>query len=202
LRWRIKTDTSTFSADLTRVESAFSFGVSERSELAEPHWYAAKTRANHEKRVAQQLSLRSIPCFLPVYESLRTWKDRRKRLALPLFPGYIFVRIRVQERLRVLEIASVACLVTFGSLPCALPDSQIEALQNIPSFRLAAESYDYSAPGQRVRIIRGPLQGIEGMLVRRKGSLRLVLSIDLIQQAASVEVDINDVELLGAVYES
>ena len=195
-------DTSILSANLAQLDPALFFGVRERSEIAEPHWYAAKTRANHEKRVAEQLTMRSIPCFLPVYESLRTWKDRRKCLALPLFPGYLFVRIHVQERLRVLEIASVACLVTFGSLPCALPDSQIEALQNIPSSRLTAESYDYCASGKRVRIKRGPLEGIEGTLVRRKGALRLVLSIDLIQQAASVEVDMTDVELLGPVHGS
>jgi transcription antitermination factor NusG len=192
--------TSIVSANLAQAEPTLSFGVPGRSAAPEPHWYAAKTRANHEKRVAQQLSMRSIPCFLPLHESLRTWKDRRKCLELPLFPGYLFVRIHIQERLRVLEIASVACLVTFGSLPCALPDSQIEALQNIPSCRLTAESYDYPVFGKRVRIIRGPLQGLEGTLVRRKNSLRLVLSIDLIQQAASVEVDMTDVELLGPVH--
>jgi transcription antitermination factor NusG len=189
-------ETSLISATLAQAEPAPQFDIRESTAAATPHWYASSTCANHEKRVVQQLRLRSIPYFLPVYESVRTWKDRRKRLELPLFPGYIFVRIPVKERLRVLELASVVRLVGFGGLPCALPDAEIEALHNIPPCRLRAEPYGYPAVGRPVRITRGPLQGMEGTLVRRKGSVRLVLSIDMIRQSASVEVDITDVEPL------
>jgi transcription antitermination factor NusG len=185
--------TSLISATLAQTETLI-LGVRERTKTMEPHWYAASTCANHEKRVAQQLRMRSIPYFLPVYESVRKWKDRRKRLELVLFPGYIFIRIPIQERLRVLELASVVRLVGFGALPCALPDKEIEALQSVPSCRLQIEKYCWPAVGSRVKITHGPLQGMEGQLLRRKGLVRVVLSIETIRQSASVEVDITDVE--------
>lgn len=189
-------ETSLISAVLAQVEPELPAGVHERADTTGLHWYALSTCANHEKRVAQQLRMRSIPYFLPVYESVRKWQDRRKRLELTLFPGYIFVRIHLQDRLRVLELASVVRLVSFGGLPYALPDGEIEALQKIPSCRLQAEPYCHPVLGKRARIIRGPLQGMEGTLVRKKGSVRLVLSIDMIRQSASVEVDAMDVEPL------
>ena len=165
-----------------------------RVEPQEPHWYAAYTCANHEKRVAEQLRLRSIEYFLPMYQTVRKWKDRRKPLELPLFPGYIFLRLPVQDRLRVLELASVVRLVGFGALPCALPDREIETLRSVLSCRLRTEPHLYPAVGRRVRIIRGPLKGIEGTLVRKKGIVRLVLSVDIIRKSATVEVDPTDVE--------
>jgi transcription antitermination factor NusG len=161
-------------------------------------WYAAYTCANHEKRVAEQLGLAGVEHFLPLYESLRKWKDRRKRLEVPLFPGYIFVRLPVQERLRVLGIPSVVRLVGFSGLPYALPDREIEALRNVLWCRLRAEPHTYPGVGRRVRVIRGPLEGVEGTLVRRKGRVRLVLSIDLIRQSAAVEVDSTDVEPINS----
>src|SRR3979411_833139 len=92
-------------------------------------WYAAYTSANHEKRVAQQLGLRLVEHFVPLYESVRRWKDRKVRLELPLFPGYVFVRLVVRDRLQVLQVPGVARLVGFNGLPCALPDSEMEALK-------------------------------------------------------------------------
>ena len=187
-------ETSRASPKLAPNEQALSLNSETRVEEFEPHWYAAYTCANHEKRVAQQLRMRSIEYLLPMYQSLRKWKDRRKRLELPLFPGYVFVRIPIRERLRVLELAGVVHLVGFGGLPSAVPDQEIEALRNIASCRLQAEPHSYPAVGRRVRIIRGPLEGMEGKLVRKKGLFRLVLSVDIIRQSASVEVDMRDVE--------
>jgi len=163
-------------------------------ESTQPHWYAIYTCANHEKRVAEQLRLRSIEYFLPLYQSMRQWRDRRRRLELPLFPGYVFVRIPVCERLRVLEPAGVVQLVRFGSVLCALPDQEIEALRDVSSCGLHLEPHRYVGAGRRVRIIRGPLEGLEGRLVRKKGLVRLVLSVDIIRQSAIVEVDSADVE--------
>jgi len=165
-----------------------------RGNGLERRWYAAYTCANHEKRVTEQLGLRGIEHFLPLYESVRKWADRRRRLKVPLFAGYVFVRVAVEERLRVLEIPSVARLVGFGGLPSALPDQEIEALRNMMASRLRAEPHPYPAAGRRVRIISGPLEGAEGTLVRSKGVVRLVLSIDLIRQSATVEVNATDVE--------
>jgi transcription antitermination factor NusG len=162
----------------------------------EPRWYAVYTRARHEKCVAEQCERKTIETFLPLYGSVRRWKDRRVRLDLPLFPGYIFVRTPLEERLKILEIPSVVRLVGFNGLPTALPDSEIEALRNVLLRQLRAEPHPYLAVGQRVRIVRGPMEGIAGILIRKKGKLRVVLSVNLIMRSAAVEVDSTDVEPL------
>src|SRR2546421_12913356 len=95
----------------------------------EHRWYAAYTSANHEKRVASQLGERAVEHFLPVYASVRRWKDRRVTLELPLFPGYVFVRMELRNRLRVLQIPGVAKLVGFDGAPAALPEGEIETLR-------------------------------------------------------------------------
>src|SRR6266852_2159395 len=99
------------------------------SDYLEARWYAAYTCANHEKRVREQLEQRSVEAFLPVYETLRRWKDRRMRLQMPLFPGYVFVRMALVDRLQVLQIPGVAKLVGFSGTPTALPEGEIEALR-------------------------------------------------------------------------
>ena len=160
---------------------------------AMPRWYAAYTRSHHEKCVAEQLQTRTVEHFLPLYETMRKWKDRRKRMKLPLFPGYIFVRIALQERLRVLVVPGVVRLVGFDNQPAALPDNEIEALRSVMGRGLRSEPHPYLTVGRKVRIARGALQGMEGVLVRKKGRVRLVLSIDLIRQSAMIEVDSADV---------
>jgi transcriptional antiterminator NusG len=161
-------------------------------------WYAAHTRANHEKLVAEQLGRRAVEHFLPLYQSVRKWADRRKRLEVPLFPGYIFVRLPFQERLRVLEIPSVARLVGFDNLPTPLPDAEMEAMRNGLTRHLRAVPHPYLKVGRRVRVIRGPLEGCEGILLRNKGDFRVVLSIDLIMRSVAVEVGAEDIVLVSA----
>jgi transcription antitermination factor NusG len=163
-------------------------------EYVEERWYAAYTCANHEKRVAKQLEERAVEHFLPLYGSVRCWKDRKVKLELPLFPGYVFVRLALRDRLRVLQTPGVARLVGFGGLPTALPDQEIEAMRDGLKRQLLLEPHPYLTIGRRVRLKSGPLVGLEGILVRRKGLLRLVLSLDLIQRSAAVEVDASDVE--------
>jgi transcription antitermination factor NusG len=159
-----------------------------------PQWYAVYTRTNHEQRVATELRARDVEYFLPLYSSVRRWKDRRVRLALPLFPGYVFVHLLLQDRLRVLQIPSVVRLVGFGGLPAALPDEQVEILRYGLAEHLHAEPHPFLTVGRRVRITRGPIAGFEGILRRRKNSFRFVVSIELIQRAFAVEVDASDVQ--------
>jgi len=159
----------------------------------EPRWYAAYTCANHEKRVAEQMRQRSVEHFLPQYRSLRRWKDRRIELELPLFPGYVFVRMALRERLRVLEVPSVVHIVSFGGRPVALPDEQMTRLRDGLSPSLRAGPHPYMTAGRRVRILHGALAGMEGILLRLKGSLRVVLSLDLILRSISVEMDAADI---------
>jgi transcription antitermination factor NusG len=162
--------------------------------LEEPHWYVAHTSANHEKRVTQQLHERSVENFLPLYDSVRRWKDRRMKLQLPLFPGYVFVRLPLRERLKVLQVPGVARLISFNGQPAALPDKEIEALRTGLAAQLRTEPHPYLTIGRRVRVRGGPLEGVEGILIRKKNACRVVVSLDLIMKSASVEVDASDLE--------
>jgi len=162
----------------------------------EPRWYAAYTSANHEKRVAQQLGVRAVEYFLPVYASVRRWKDRRVTLQLPLFPGYVFVRMALRDRLRVQEVPGVARLVGFDGTLAALPEEEIEALRVSLGNGVRAEPHPYLRVGRWVRVKGGPMTGMEGILVRRKGKLRVVVSIEQIQRSVAVEMDEADLELL------
>jgi transcription antitermination factor NusG len=163
------------------------------ASILEPRWYAACTCANHEKRVTAVLDARDVENFLPLYSSVRRWKDRRVSLELPLFPGYVFVRLALRDRLRVLQIAYVVRLVSFGGLPTALPDAEMEIMRSALSERLRAEPHPFSIVGRRVRITGGPFAGLEGVLKRKKGSLRVVVSLELIQRSVAVDVDAADV---------
>ncbi|SRR6266478_3198701 len=167
------------------------------AEYVEQRWYAAYTSANHEKRVAEQLGVRSVEHFLPLYESVRRWKDRRIKLQLPLFPGYVFVRLALRDRLQVLQVPGVAKLVGFNGAPAALPSEEIEALRASMANGVHAEPHPYLTIGRRVRVRAGSLAGLEGILVRRKNRARFVISLDLIQRSVAVEVDGSEVEQCG-----
>lgn len=162
----------------------------------EPQWFAAYTCANHEKRVAAELGIREIEHFLPLYSSVRQWKDRRVQLELPLFPGYVFVRLALRDRLRVVQVPSVVRLVGFNGFPTALPDTEMEIMRSGLSQSLRAEPHPFLTVGRRVRIMSGPFAGLEGILKRRKSNLRVVVSLELIQRSVAVDVDAADV---GAV---
>jgi transcription antitermination factor NusG len=158
------------------------------------NWYALYTCPRHEKCVAQQIEQRSISCFLPLYRSVRRWKDRRKELEFALFPGYVFVRIALQDRFRVLQLPSAVRLVSFNGQPAVLPDSEIEGLRERLSRGSLVEPHPYLRAGRRVRVCGGPMQGLEGIVVRRKERCRVVFSLDLIMRSVAVEVDECDLE--------
>jgi transcription antitermination factor NusG len=155
-------------------------------------WYALYTAPRHEKHLAQQMERRSIPCFLPLYRSVRRWKDRRKQLDLVLFPGYIFVQVALQSRVQVLQLPGAVHLVTFNGQPAPLPNDEIEALRKRLSGSANIEPHPYLRTGRRVRVRRGPMVGLEGIVVRRKDCCRVVFSIDLIMRSVAVEVDEDD----------
>jgi len=155
----------------------------------EPRWYAAYTCANHEKRAGEQLHQRNVEHFLPLYETVHRWRDRRVRLQLPLFPGYLFVRLALRDRLRVLQVPGVVRLVSSGEHPIALPENEIETLRRGLYGGLCPQPHPYLTAGRHVQIKGGPLAGMEGILLRRKSSFRVVLSIDLIMRSVAVEVD-------------
>jgi transcription termination/antitermination protein NusG len=160
----------------------------------EARWYAVSTSANHEKRVAEQLAVRTVEHFLPTYASVRHWKDRRVTLQLPLFPGYVFVHLELRGRLSVLQIPGIARLVGFGGRPAALPQQEIDALRVGLMCGLRAEPHPFLNKGRRARIKQGPLAGFDGVVLRWKGHWRVVLSLSLIQRSIAVDVDASSLE--------
>jgi len=162
----------------------------------EDRWYAAYTRPNHEKKVAEQLELRNIEQLLPLYSSIRQWKDRKVGLMRPLFPGYVFVRMPLQRRLQVLQVPGIASLVGFGGQPACMSEEDIQFLRCCMNYEGNLEPHPYMAVGNRVRVKAGPLAGRKGVVVQLKNRTMLVVSFDLIQRSATVEADQVDVEPL------
>lgn len=162
--------------------------------LPNGNWYALYTCPRHEKYVAEQIERRRFSCFLPLYRSVRRWKDRRKELQLALFPGYVFVRMALENRLRVLELPGVVRLVSFNGQPAVVPAEEIEVLRDRLSGVSGVEPHPYLRTGRRVRVRNGSMAGLEGIVVRRKERCRVVFSIDLIMRSVAVEVDEADLE--------
>jgi transcription antitermination factor NusG len=158
-----------------------------------PCWYAISTSPRHEKAVANQLGLRAVEHLLPVYREIHYWKQRRTQVELPLFPGYLFVRIALHSRLRVLEIPGVTQIVSFSGKPAALPDSEIAVLRTALALR-RSQPHPYLTPGKRVRIRTGPLAGLEGVIDRQRSEYRMIVSVDFIQRSMSIELNPADLE--------
>jgi len=165
----------------------------EISSLVATLWYAGCTAARHEKRVAEHLEQRGVEHFLPLYETIHRWNNGRHRVQLPLFPGYLFVRIALRDRLRVLEVPGFVRLVGFSGLPCPLPEADISKMRDALKTGVLAEPYPYLTAGTRVEIRSGPLQGMTGILLRRQNKHRIVISVDLIMRSMVVEVEAGDV---------
>ncbi|NOZ60610.1 MAG: UpxY family transcription antiterminator [Calditrichaeota bacterium] len=163
-----------------------------------PHWYAISTKARHEKKVFERLTNKKINVYLPLQKKYRKWSDRYKLVDEPLFSCYIFVRIALKNRLDVLQTDGVVRIVSFNGIPATIPDSQFEAIKRaLEEHPGDVEKIDYLTPGQRVEVIQGSLKGIQGTLVQVKNKHRLVLRIDSIMQAISVDIDFRDVKILN-----
>jgi transcription antitermination factor NusG len=169
------------------------------SDGAQPwRWFALYTASRHEKQVAQHLGQREIEFYLPLYKTQRKWANGlRVTLDLPLFPGYLFVHMRRSERGRVLGVPGALSVVGgTGGEPAWLPDATIDAMRAGLAERLA-HPHPVLTAGQRVRIRSGALAGFEGVVVRNKSSLRVVLTLEHIMQSYAVEVGVDDLEALS-----
>jgi transcription antitermination factor NusG len=182
---------STMTQPIT-IESELS-SLAEDTAQSQVLWYAGYTASRHEKRVAEHFTQRGVEHFLPLYETIHRWNNGRHRVQLPLFPGYIFVRIALQERLRVIEVPGFVRLVGFNSLPHPLPDADISRMKEALNRGALAEPYPYLTVGTRVEVRNGPLQGMTGILLRRQNKYRVVISVDLIMRSMAVEVEAKDV---------
>ena len=163
------------------------------NQINDLHWYAIRTRSRHEKIVRDQLVSQGIEPLLPTVKRLSQWKDRKKEIEVPLFSGYCFVRFGSDHKLQVLKTIGVVDLVGGDHRPEAIPDEEIAAIRTLMTSVLPYDSHPYLHEGMHVEVIRGPLQGVYGILLRKEKRHRLVLSVRLIRQAAVVEIDVNDV---------
>jgi len=170
-------------------------GVESLGHLAGQQWYAVYTCAHHEKKIAEEFTRRSIEQFLPLYETVRRWKDRKMRLQLPLFPSYVFVRVDLPERLKILQVPGVVRFVSFNGKPAALPEGEMLALRRGLNSGLRAEPHAHIEIGHPVRVKSGPLCGLSGKLLRRKDNCRIIISVDSISRSIVCEVSPDDIEL-------
>ena len=172
--------------------------VAERSvenSILVPKWYALYTRSRFEKKMLSELTDRSVEVFLPMREILSRWKDRKKRIWIPLFPGYIFINHvdTPENRYRILNVQGAVRFVGFEGHANPIPDEQIQYVRRFLEASIAIDPYPYMQVGSRVEVIAGPLKGIRGILVEKRGRFRFVIQVDLIRQAVSVEIDASDV---------
>jgi transcription antitermination factor NusG len=139
--------------------------------------------------VKRQLDGKDIENFLPLYEKLSQWRNGKRKIHLPLFPGYLFVKILPRERIEVLKVFGAINIVGDGHTPRPIPEDQIAGVQRFVEKGLKFDPYPYLKTGDKVRITGGPLEGLEGILQRKKNRALLVVSVDLIQRSVSVEVE-------------
>ena len=161
--------------------------------MGTPRWYALRTRSRHEKMVRDQLVNHGIEPLLPTIKRMSQWKDRKREIEVPLFSGYCFVRFASEQKLPVLKTIGVVDIVGAGNCPEPIADEEIAAIKTLMTSVLPYDSHPYLQEGMKVEVVRGPLQGIHGILLRKDKRHRLVLGVRLIQQAAAVEIDIGDV---------
>jgi transcription antitermination factor NusG len=152
-------------------------------------WFGVHTRSNHEKVTASVLSFKGYDNYLPTYKSRKRWSDRVVETDRPLFPGYVFCRFDPKARLPILTTPGVVSVVGFGNEPAPIDDREIEAVQAVLESGLHAEPCPFLRAGQRIRVTQGSLNGLEGILTRKKSEWRMVVSVAMLQRSISVEID-------------
>jgi transcription antitermination factor NusG len=159
-------------------------------------WYAVHTRSNFEAQVAGQLASKGVENYLPAYEETRQWKDRKKKITVPLFSGYLFAYFSdtAEERVRVLATSGVAGILGWGGKLEPVQEEELAAVRNFLSARANCMPHPFLREGDWVRVKRGPLKGLEGYLVRSKNGSRLVISVSVVSQSVAAELDAADVE--------
>ena len=163
----------------------------------QPAWWAVYTQHQHEKTVAEVLTGKGFDVFLPLHETMRRWKDRQKVLSLPLFPGYVFVRGVMSRRLQVVTTPGIHMILSRGEQIEVIPEVEIDAIRKAIQGSYRVEPHPFLKIGERVRVTRGSLEGVEGILIRKKNFYRLILSVDMLAQSVGVEVSASDVEPVG-----
>ena len=170
--------------------------TTDTSITAPIEWHAIHTRHQHERIVADSLRANGFEVFFPTYTVIRQWTDRRKQISLPLFPCYVFVRSCFERRFRIVTTPGVHSLVMLAGRPAPISDLEIDGIRKAVESKLRVEPHPFLDCGDWVRIHSGPLVGHQGILIRKKGSYRLILSLELLGKSAAVEVDAFSLEPL------
>jgi transcription termination/antitermination protein NusG len=158
-------------------------------------WFALWTRSRHEQTVREQLEQKGIDAFLPTIAKWSRWKDRKKKISWPLFPGYCFARFEPDDSLQVLKCSGVVSIVSFEGRPAAIPESELDSIRLLIDSELQFDPCPMLREGMMVEVVHGPLKNVKGRLMRKDANrARLVLAVELIGQAVSVEVDAADVK--------
>jgi len=163
----------------------------------EPQWFAVNVRSRHEFRVFDRLRMMGVESFLPTVEKLRRWKDRKKKVSFPLFPGYLFIHVpkRSQEIFSVLKIKGIVNLLSsVPGEPLSVAEEQINSLKTAIENNELLDPYPYLKEGETVRVKEGPMKGVEGRLVDKVGRHMLVLSVDVLSQGVALKIDASEVE--------
>jgi transcription antitermination factor NusG len=171
-------------------------GLSQWVSQDEPHWYALHTRARHERAVERRLHDQGMETFLPTTMEVHRWSDRKKKVEVPLFTCYVFIRcaLSAEDRNRVYQIESVQGFVGARGTSLPIPDEQIESIRKVLTQSAPWRSYPFLKVGQRVRVRGGAMDGVEGVFVSENGDHSLIISVDAIQRSMSVRIDGYDVE--------
>jgi transcription elongation factor/antiterminator RfaH len=171
------------------------YGTQKGGSLGAMHWFALTVKPRHEVAAAAHLLAKSLEAYAPVRRQRRRWSDRVKLIEAPLFPRYIFCRFQFEDRLKVLGTSGVNSIVSFDGAPCPVSDQEIETIRRIASASdISIEPWPYVQIGQRVRICEGLLSGVEGILVKVKGTCRVVVTVEAMQRAVALEIDLNSLE--------
>jgi transcription termination/antitermination protein NusG len=173
--------------------------MSETTTKHEAHWYAVSTRSRQEKVVARQLENVGVAAFLPLVTEIRRWSDRNKPVSVPVFSGYVFVQIRAMDELRmhVLKTPGVVSFVGTRGIPVPIPETEIRNVRSLLANSVACSPYPFLKVGQRVRIVGGALDQLEGVLVGRGPESKLIISIELIQRSLAISVYDLEIEPIG-----
>ncbi len=165
-----------------------SSGIDEKKWGA-TRWFAVYTRSRHEKVAQKELQKKGIETFLPLRTVVRQWSDRKKKIEEPLFKGYLFVRASLSQRFSVLNSVGVVRFVTLGAEPAEVPEKDIWAMQRFVEENIEMDPFPYLKIGERVYVKSGPFKGAEGFIVRKDRHCRLVISLDMLMQSVSVQID-------------
>ena len=157
-------------------------------------WYALAVRYQHEQQAERALHSKGLETLVPLYSSQRQWSDRVKEIQRPVFAGYVFCHFPLRERIHVTDTPGVGKIVGFGGTPAAIEDSEIAGIRLVMESKQPWAPWPYLKAGDRVRVERGPMRGLEGTLLRTKDTLRLVIGVELLQRSMAVELDREAIE--------